>query len=182
MEQEQIIKAYSVDCPGMDNAKKGMYEIENHFTDFWFTFVYRYEKELAFLTPHEFYGKYIEGQLSHYCEKYLRKIVKEYLLLTGIMKRDRKGTTDRFLGKKKELDLVWKTEDGYAVVGCHKLRAMFSYEDYRDLTDAAKEAGIPVSDYYLVSYQNFDEKLTFEARLKKNLHLLTFEDIVKVFE
>jgi hypothetical protein len=181
MEQEQIEKAYSVECAEMENARKGIYEISSHFTDFWFTFIYPHERELALLTPHEFYRQYVEGKLSAYCEKYFRKIVREYLLLTGIMKRDKKGIADRFLGKKQTIDLVWKTENGQAAASCHKLRKMFSYYDYQDLLDGITEAGLRVDEYYLIAYQNFDEKLTFESKMKKNIHLLTFEDIMKVF-
>lgn len=182
MEQEQIEKVYSIECPGMENARKGIYEINSHFTAFWFTFIYPYEKELTMLPVNAFYDRFIKERLAAYCSGYIRKIVKEYMILTGVMPGERKAVPDRFAGKKQCIDVAWKTESGYAAVWCRKLKAMTTYEDYMALVSAAKEAGMAVSDYYMVSYRDFDEKLTLEARMKKNLHLLPLMDMLRVLK
>ena len=182
MEQGQIEKVYSIDCPGLENSKKGIYEISSHFTNFWFTFIYLREKELIQLGAAEFYDRYIKEKLVAYCNVYFKKIVKEYFLLHHIMIKDGAALTDRFLGKNNQIDIVWKQAEGYAVVWCSKLKAMTTYEDYRELVIAGKEAGMQVCDYYLVSYREFDEKLTLEAKVKQQLHLLTFDDIMKAFD
>ena len=181
MEQEQIEKVYSVECDGVENTKKGIYEISSSFTDFWFTFMYPHEKELAVLSAEEFYDRYIKEHLIHYCEKYIKKIVKEYMIITGVMPHARKSVPSRFPGKKHEIDIVWKKDGRYTAVWCPKLKTMVTYDDYMELQDGLQEAGIKLADCYLLSYKNFDEKLTFEARMKESLHLLTFEDVMKVF-
>ncbi|MBQ8189703.1 MAG: ATP-binding protein [Lachnospiraceae bacterium] len=181
MEQEQIEKVYSIECDGAENAKKGIYEIYNSFTDFWFTFIYPHEKELMLLTPEEYYDRYIKEHLLHYCEKYLKKIVKEYMILTGVMPHVRKAVPSRFPGKKHEIDIVWKKDEQYTVVWCPKLKAMVTYDDYTELQEGIKEAGIKLANCYVVSYKQFDEKLTLEARMKESLHLLTLEDIMQAF-
>ena len=181
MEQEQIEKVYSIECDGAENAKKGIYEICNAFTDFWFTFIYPHEKELALLTPEEFYDRYIKEHLFRYCEKYLKKIVKEYMILTGVMPRVRKAVPSRFPGKKHEIDIVWKKDEQYTAVWCPKLKAMVTYNDYVELQEGIREAGIKLANCYVVSYKQFDEKLTLEARMKESLHLLTLEEIMQAF-
>lgn len=178
MEQEQIEKVYSIDCPGAENSKKGIYEISSHFTNFWFTFIYPYERELSLLSETAFYYRYIKDRLAAYCNCYIRKIVREYLTNEGIYTREAKASPDRFLGKKGEIDLVWKRENGYHIVWCRQLKAMVTYEDFVLLEQAAQEAGIKASDYYLVSYKEFDEKLTLEARVKQNIHLLTLAKVM----
>lgn len=178
MEQEQIKKVYSIDCPGMENSKKGIYEISSHFTNFWFTFIYPHERELSLLSETEFYHRYIKDRLAAYCNRYIRKIVREYFANEGIYTRESKASPDRFLGKRGEIDLVWKCGDGYRVVWCRQLKAMVTYEDFVMLEQAAEEAGMKVIDYYLVSYKAFDEKLTLEARVKQNIHLLTLAKVM----
>lgn len=182
MEQGQIEKVYSIECPCMENAKKGIYEISSRFTAFWFQFLYPHEKELAMITEEEYFDRFIKEGLSVYCGDYIRKAVKEYFLLTGVMPPDRKAVSDRFLGKKHSIDIVWKTDRGYSLVWCRMYKAMTTYEDYKELIAAANEAGIKAADYYLVSYRDFDEKLVLEKRVKENLHFLTLEDIMKVFD
>lgn len=182
MEQGQIEKVYSIECPGVDHTKKGIYEISSRFTAFWFQFIYPHEKELAMITKEEYFNRFIKEGLSVYCGDYIRKAVREYFLLTKIMPAERKAVSDRFLGKKHSIDIVWKTEKGYSLVWCRMYKAMTTYEDYQELMAAAHEAGIKAADYYLVSYRDFDEKLVLEKRVKKNLHLLTLEDIMKVFD
>lgn len=181
MEQGQIEKVYAVECDGAENAKKGIYEINSSFTDFWFTFIYPHEKELALLTPGEFYDRYIKEQLIRYCEKYLKKIVKEYMVINGVMPSARKAVPSRFPGKKHEIDIVWKKDEQYTAVWCPKLKAMVTYDDYMELQEGLKEAGIKLANCYVVSYKQFDEKLTLEARMKESLHLLTLEEIMQAF-
>jgi len=182
MEQGQIEKVYSIECPGIDHAQKGIYEINSRFTAFWFQFIFPHENELAMMTEQEYFDRYIKEGLSVYCGAYIRKAVREYFLQKGIMPMERKAVPDRFLGKKHSIDLIWKTERGYCLVWCRMYKSMTTYEDYRELTDAADEAGIKEAEYYLVTYKDFDEKLTFEERVKNNLHLLTLEDIMKAFD
>ena len=58
---------------------------------------------------------------------------------------------------------------------------MMTYEDYERLIQAADEAKMREKEYYIVSFRDFDEKLTLEARMKKNIHLLSFADILEQF-
>lgn len=181
MEQGQIEKVYSIDCPGRENAQKGIYEISSHFTDFWFTFIYLREKELIRYGEAEFYDRYIKEKLADYCNPYFQKIVKEYFVLCGIVGKDQIARAHRFLGKNNRIDLIWKQEEGYCAVKCGRLKAMTTYEDYRKLTLGAKEAGVSLNGCYLISGRDFDEKLTLEAKMKPQLRLLTFDEIMKAF-
>ena len=182
MEQGQIEKVYSIECPGMENARKGIYEINSHFTSFWFTFIHSDQSQLQMMTPEEFLKYVVGNRLGEYCSNYIHKVVREYLLLTGIMESVPKGGASRFIGKKRNIDLVWKRkEGGYGMVWCRRLKAMVTYEDYEELLSAAKEAGIRDGEYYMVSYGSFDEKITLEARIKPNLHLLTLKDVLAGF-
>ena len=181
MEQEQINKIYSIDCVGHDNSQKGIYDISCHFTAFWFKFIYYNEDYLLQMDGKSFYDKIIKDELLAYCGKYLKEIVKEYFYLQGILDPADKTSSDCFLGKKNQIPFVWKKHAVYHVVLCDELKMMMTYEDYERLIQAADEAKMREKEYYIVSFRDFDEKLTLEARMKKNIHLLSFADILEQF-
>lgn len=181
MEQEQINKIYSIDCVGHENSQKGIYDISNHFTSFWFRFIYFHEDELQQLGAKAFFDRVIKDELLGFCGKYLRDIMKEYFTEKGLIEPSDKYAADCFLGKKNQINLVWKTKAVYHVVLCDQLKIMTTYEDFERLQEAAHEAKMREKEFYIVSFRDFDEKLTLEARMKKNMHLLSFADVLEQF-
>lgn len=181
MEQEQINKIYSIDCAGHDNSQKGIYDISNHFTAFWFKFVYIHEDELLQMDEKAFYDKYIRDELLKYCSKYLKEILKEYFCIQGILDPADVSASDCFLGKQNQIPFVWKSHSVYHVVLCDRIKTGMTYDDYERLVQAAAEARMREKEYYIVSFRDFDEKLSLESRMKKNIHLLSFADILEHF-
>lgn len=181
MEQEQINKVYSIDCVGFENSQKGIYDISNHFTAFWFKFIYLHEDKLQLMDEVDFYNTYIKDYLLEFCGKYLREVVKEYFIKMGMYDVSKKYSPDCFLGKKNTIGLAWKEKTIYHIVSCSQIKIMTTYEDYETLVQAADEAKMREREYYIVSFRDFDEKLTLEARMKENVHLLSFTDILEQF-
>ena len=52
-----IEKAASFETGGQRNAQKGLYQIRDHYINFWFHFVYPHLSDLYVCTPDEFYMK-----------------------------------------------------------------------------------------------------------------------------
>lgn len=181
MEQEQIDKIYSIDCVGYENSQKGVYDISNHFTAFWFRFIYPHEHMLCQMDEEAFFREYIQKNLLDYCGKYIRKVVKEYFVMQGAFDSVKKNSPDIFLGKKNQIPLVFKDDKTYHAVLCHYLKIMMTYDDFLNLVRACDEAKLRERDYYIVSFRDFDEKITLEARMKDNIHLLSFITILESF-
>ena len=74
------------------------------------------------------------------------------------------------------------TKEGPVTVWCRRLKTMVTYEDYLELVDAQKEAGFKDAISYMVSLKSFDEKLTLDSKMKSNIRLLTFPDILSSFK
>lgn len=182
MEQKQIEKVYSIDCPLIDNSQRAIYRIANHFTSFYFTFIFDHESELAVLGPEKFFDQFIQDKLAFYCGKYLKELVKEYMIATHQMAQPTKTEPDCFVGKERNIDLAWKVGESYHLALCAKLKVMRTYDDLEYLVEAAKEAGMENCHYYLVSYKAFDEKLTLESKMKDNVHLLQFSEILDTLQ
>ncbi len=182
MEYELIRKAYSVDCPGAANSQKGIYEISSHFTQFWFTFIYPHMSELNLLSETQFFDLFIFNHLLKYCNQFVPDVVREYFYRAHLINPAELVQEGRFLGKVNGLELVFITTKGPVTVWCRKLKSMVTYEDYLELESAQKEAGIQNAVSYMVSLNRFDEKLTLEAKMKSNIRLISFSDILASFK
>ena len=182
MEYELIRKAYSVDCPGLNNSQKGIYEISSHFTQFWFTFIYPHVRELTELSAEQFFDLFVFNHLLKYCNQFVPEIVREYFHRQGIIDQKDLVQEGRFLGKANGLELVFVTKEGPVTVWCRRLKTMVTYEDYLELVDAQKEAGFKDAISYMVSLKSFDEKLKLDSKMKSNIRLLTFPDILSSFK
>ena len=51
------------------------------------------------------------------------------------------------------------------------------YGDYEKLLSSMGKAKLKADMIYLFSIQRFDEKLSLEAKMKKNLNLISLEDM-----
>jgi len=181
MEYEQIEKIYSIETDGFQNSQKGIYRIVNHFTNFYFTFVHQREALLVELGSRAFYEKYIKDELTNYCSQYVYLLTKEFFIKKGFSLNGNKNSEDQFIGKKNRIDLIWLEDEAYHVVFCNPLKKMVTYDDLLALKAACGEADLPKREYYLVSSGDFDEKLTLESKVKANVHLVTFGEILMAF-
>ena len=179
MEQGQVDKILSVNVPKMQSAKVGIYEIVNHFTLFWFTFLFPHYDDLILMEPEVFYHTYIAPGLEAYTDQFVKDIVKEAFIKSGKMGAESAAFSTRYLGKNGEVELVWSDEAGYHAV-CAKNRSQKpGISDYDELMDRLKETGASFTDYTFVSGKGFDKKLMTKADGK--LRLIDLSEILELF-
>nr|MBQ8252967.1 ATP-binding protein [Lachnospiraceae bacterium] len=180
MELEIVEKVFSIDTPGRDNQKKGIYRISNSYVHFWFRFIYPHYGECFRLASRDFYKKYISPALNAYCDEYFSMICREYMILS-----DGRGAlpikfekTGLFDGKAGMIDFVGQSEDGKAIVAfCYFSKPMVTYEDYKNNLAVLAQARIDAEQIYLFVNGRFDEKLTLESKVKGNVILLGMDDL-----
>lgn len=180
MELELVEKLFSVDTEGRDNAQKGLYGISNKLVDFYFTFMFSHASYLETGSPEEFYRMCVTPGLKNYIDKYFDEICLEYLNRLNDKKKlpinvERFG---KWIGKQGNLDILGRSEDKkYIICLCAYEKAMVTYDDYELLLYCADKAKI-TSDYiYLFAGGRFDEKLSLEAKVRKNLKLLLLDNL-----
>ncbi|MCI8993377.1 MAG: ATP-binding protein [Eubacterium sp.] len=172
-----VRKVHSVETGGWENAKKGVYRIENTFLDFWFRFLYPHLTELHQLPAEEFYDKFVEPGFDLYMERYFTKVCAEYLQLMSKIgqlpiKTKLIGT---WVGKKGTIDIVAQNEARERIVAkCCWQKQEMSAEDLKDLTEATKEAKIKAEYYYLFTAGKFQNDL---KRLSENQQKLKLVDL-----
>lgn len=180
MELELVKKVFSLDTEGRENSQKGIYDIANKFVDFYFTFMFRNASFLEFEAPEEFYMLHINSYLKTYVDKYYAEICLEYLERLNERKKLPVTVTrfGKFVGKQGTIDIVAVGENSKNLLALTLYdKAMLTYEDYENLLDTAKKAKLSADFIYLFTCQRFDEKLSLEAKVRKNLKLLLVDNI-----
>ena len=162
MEFEVIEKVLSFETGGWENAQKGVYQIRNHFLNFWFHFVFPHMSELYLLPVEEFYDRFIEPELQTYLNPYFVDVCMEYLELLNMvdklpLKLTRTGT---WVGKQGTIDLVAQDEARNMLVGlCNWWRPAFTSDMLRQLEKNLKKAKIKAGYIYLFSATTFETEL-----------------------
>lgn len=180
MELELVKKVFSVDSEGRDNMMKGVYDINNHFVDFYYTFMHEHACSLEMMSPEDFYKSYILHNLKEYANKYFSDICREYL-----ENQNEKGklpfnaeSFGTWVGKNGNISVVGMNEFGdILVANCFFDKPMVTYADYENLTITASTACLESENVYLFANGRFDEKLTLEAKVGKNLKLIQLENM-----
>lgn len=173
-----VEKVHSIETGGWENAKKGIYRIENTFLDFWFRFVYPHLSDLHESTPEDFYAEYIKPGFDLYMERYFTKVCAEYLqLMSRIHKLPIQiryiGT---WIGKKGTIDIVAQNEARERIVAkCCWQKPEMSAEDLRSLTEATKEAKIKAGYYYLFTAGKFQSDLKEFSKAQYKLELVDLD-------
>ena len=181
IELSLIQKVYSVECAGRENSQKGIYEVTDSLTRFKYIFLYEKASILNVISPDDFYKRFVRGKLMQYCEFFFPDICREYLLLTGKWSTSHTAI-GKWVGKRASIDLVYTMDQQYFdVAKCIFHRGMLTFADYEELLLAIEDAQLVTKDIFLFSLRGFDEKLILEARMKKNIHLITLKDVLSVF-
>ena len=179
MELEIVEKVFSVDTDGKDNVQKGIYRIKNHFVYFYFKFLYPNRSGLAMEAPSAFYLEYVAPGIRSFAGEYFKDVCQEYLDVIN-----RRGvlpityeSSGEWVGKPGTIDIVATDEEGRSLIAlCSYDKAIVTYEEYEKLLYCAEKAKINAQYVYLFSMNRFDEKVELEARLKKNLYLISMKE------
>lgn len=170
-----VYKVDSYDTAGKENAQKGIYRIAHPFVNFWYCYIYSNLSKLNFTQPEKFYTKYIAPTFKNYTAQYFTEVCMEYLDLMNKMgqlsfKYTKKGS---WVGKVGTIDIIAQDDSGKTLVAiCNWEKNVLSYDDFEWLVFCVKQARLKVNDFYLFSAGSFDEKLTQEASLRKNIYLI----------
>lgn len=157
-----VEKLVSFETGGWENAKKGIYQINNTFVNFWYKFVYAHLSELYVLEPSDFYDRYIQPELDQYLTRYFRNVCMEYLLLLNQIGRTpfaihKMGT---WVGKTGNIDIIAQSTDRRNIIGlCNWDKDELSVEMCDDLADSMEKAKINSKHFYLFSAKSFSQDI-----------------------
>lgn len=181
IELELVEKVFSYDTDGRENTKKGVYRICNHFTYFWYQFIFPNEGRLEQLPVKEFYDTCIGPYLQNYttlwypevCVEYLYQLdAKQQLPVSGIVKRG------EWVGKEGTIDAILEDKEGHTITAfCHYNSALTTYEDYEQNISCIKQAKLQADYIYLFTFRDFDERVVQESKMKNNIILIPFRQM-----
>lgn len=180
MELEIVEKVFSYDTEGHANVQKGIYRICNRFIHFYYKLIYPHLSKLQTETPNSFFISYIGLNLKSYVAEYFRNVCLEYLDDRNERKMlpfvyDRSG---EWVGKDGSIDIIVQDEAANTMLAqCNYDKPMMTYDDYGKLLLCANKAKLDVGFVMLFSVDRFDEKLELEAKVKKNLTLITMKNM-----
>ena len=180
MELGFVEKEFSFDTEGRNNTQKGVYGISNHYVDFTYQFLFPFSNELTENNAEKFYNKRIHPYLNQYTEKYFSLICKEYFEIQNQMNKlpIHYQKIGKWIGKTGTIDFVAQNENNKTIIGlCNWEKPMMRYDDYEWLLFCAKQAKLNPDYVYLFSTGGFDEKLRFAENSKKNMKLLTLDNL-----
>ncbi|MCR4843151.1 MAG: ATP-binding protein [Eubacterium sp.] len=173
-------KQDSFETGGWENAKKGMYVINDTFLHFWFTFVYPHQSELHILPPATFYERYIEPDLDYYMDEYFVKVCREYLELLEQAESlpivtAKEGT---WIGKNGRIDIILQNDIRENVVGyCSWSDRHMSLAHLEHLNNSMEQARVKAVKRYMFSSGVFDDDLKAVAADDPTLELVDMNEL-----
>ncbi|MDD2972008.1 MAG: ATP-binding protein [Lachnospiraceae bacterium] len=179
---EIVEKVFSYDTDGRENAKKGVYRIQNKFAAFWYTYVFPNLSKLEEMSEELFYETYIRPTFLTYLADAYREICASYLDFYLDLPEAQEllhfqtAKTGEWVGKTGNIDMIREDESGKLIAGFCKCGEMpTTYEDLEwDLFNLDNAKLSP--DYlYLFSMKGFDERIVLEAEKQNNLFLVDLE-------
>ncbi len=172
-----VEKVVSFETGGWENAKKGVYQIQDTFVNFWFKFVYPHLSDLYLLTPSEFYDRYIADELDRYLNRYFRNVCMEYLLLLNQIGRlpfaiHKMGT---WVGKEGNIDIIAQNSVRENIIGlCNWEKPMLTIDMCEEMDAMMKRAKLSSNHYFLFSATTFQPEL---VEITKNDQRFTLIDM-----
>lgn len=157
-----VEKVLSFETGGWDNAKKGVYQIQDTFVNFWFKFVYPHLSELYIMEPADFYDSFIAPEIDSYLNRYFCNVCMEYLSLLNRLNRlpiqvHKMGT---WVGKTGNIDIIAQSSDRRNLVGlCNWEHHVMTVDMCIKLEEAMEKAKITAEKFYLFSATTFSPDL-----------------------
>lgn len=180
MELGFVTKEFSVDTEGRSNTQKGIYDICINFVDFTYKYLFPYRTSLDSTNASLYYDEYIKPNLKSYTAKFFPIICREYLENQNTYGNlpIRFNKVGKWIGKLGTIDYVCTDENNNTMlVLCNWEKPMMRFDDYEWLLFCAKQAKIRADYCMLISAGGFDEKLKFAGNSKKNISLVTLDNM-----
>ncbi len=175
LELEIAGKVYSAEVQGKDNARKGIYRIDNHLIAFWFRFIFPNLSQVELLKPAGFYEKYIRDGMRSFEAPFFKNVCREFMTL---MARSgslpiKVGDIGSWSGKIGDIDILATDDKGRNIAGvCCWDKDIVTIEDYEWLLFCLKMAKVKGDYVYLFSGGGFDDELRSMASVEENLKLI----------
>lgn len=180
MELELVEKIFSYDTEGHENVQKGIYRISNRPVHFYYKFIYPNKSRLFTETAENFYADCIEPGMKSFVAEYFKVVCREHM-----EELNERGllpfTCDRvgeWVGKTGTIDIVMQDAEGHTLLAnCNYEKPLMTYDDYEKLLLTADKAKLDTGNVYLYTISRFDEKLNLEAKVKKNITLVSLREL-----
>lgn len=167
MEIDVIEKADSFETGGQRNTQKGLYQIRDHFINFWFHFIYPHLSDLYAFGAEEFYDKYIGPDIEEYMNRYFVQVCVEYMeLLNRVNKLPLPVTKiGTWIGKQGTVDIVAQDAVRNTLVGvCNWSKPVMPAEDMAKLAQTLKKARLAPKHIFLFTATEFAPELLALAK------------------
>lgn len=167
MEFDVIEKAASFETGGQRNTQKGLYQIRDHYVNFWFHFVYPHLSDLYVCSPETFYARYIEPDIEEYMNRYFVEVCMEYMELMNRVKKLPLDMTKigTWIGKQGTVDIVAQDAVRNTLVGaCNWSKPAMTAEDMAKLAQTLKKARLAPKHIYLFTATEFAPELLALAK------------------
>lgn len=153
-----VEKAESFETGGERNTQKGLYQIRDHYVNFWFHFVYPHLSELYMLTSEQFYDAYIAPELEQYMNRYFVQVCTEYMELMNRVNRLPLSVTKlgTWIGKQGTLDIVAQDDARNTLIGsCNWSKPVMTGRDVAALSQTLKKARLSPKYIFLFTATEF---------------------------
>ena len=179
MELEIVEKVFSYDTDGRDNTQKGIYRICNHLVDFYYTYMYPNMSQLFMEPALTFYNEFVGNQFKNYTARYFGKVCARYIERLNEKNKlpFQAEEMGEWVGKVGTIDVIAEGEEKALIAGCNWDKPMYTYDDFEWLLFCADKAAVEPDYVYLFSIERFDEKLALEAKIKRNLRLISAKEL-----
>ncbi len=177
---DAVSKVESFETGGYENAKKGVYRVNDTFLNFYYKLIFPNLSFLEVMGSSDFYDYFIEPYIPEFLDRTFIKICMEFLELSSSVRRlpitiKKMGT---WVGKKANIDIIARDEDRNTITAkCCYSKDVFNYEMYEELMKAAKEAKVHSDFTYLFSVKGFDAKLKHLAIADKSVVLVDMNEM-----
>ena len=180
MEMDVIEKADSFETGGDRNTQKGLYQIRDHYINFWFRFIYPHLSDLYLLKPEEFYDRYIAPDIDEYMNRYFVQVCMEYMeLMNRVGKLPLQVTKlGTWIGKQGTVDIVAQDAVRNTLVGsCNWSKPMMTAADVEGLEQTLKKARLSPKHIFLFTATEFAQELVELAGKDERFILVDMKEL-----
>lgn len=180
MEMDVIEKADSFETGGDRNTQKGLYQIRDHYINFWFRFIYPHLSDLYLLKPEEFYDRYIAPDIDEYMNRYFVQVCMEYMeLMNRVGKLPLQVTKlGTWIGKQGTVDIVAQDAVRNTLVGsCNWSKPMMTAADVEGLEQTLKKARLSPKHIFLFTATEFAPELVELAGKDERFILVDMKEL-----
>lgn len=162
-------------------TRKSRYKIKSNAMDFWYYFVPDNMSEISFNNGDKVYEKSVEAGIHQYLQIKFPELCKEYI--------DKLNSENKLSIKIKENGLWWNKDEKIDIVAGEGLDAIVAdcywrdfevgIEELNKLEKKAKGLSVLNREYFLFAKEGFSTELLDLAKVRSDIKLYSFHDMVK---